>query len=151
MTWNDLQEVRNQNRLSSGLQGNEIWLVQSYSAIVPLWPGLFALLDFSIAFQWKGHGLISDLRSSNKKILDMLIVQVHGLTSHAIFQPIAQKLLVLEWGQNPACTTSIDHIWRPHMDLEIWKEHNGSDAGSSTPKWILATIVRSRQIWVKQW
>ena len=76
VTGNDLEEVTNQDWWSD-LGVSEMRLFDSYR---PLWRDLFALLEFSIVFQWIGHGLISDLGSMNKKILDMHLLQ--SMDSH---------------------------------------------------------------------
>ena len=71
---------------------------------------------FSIVFQWRDHDLISDLRSLNKKILDMHIVLVHGLTPHAMV-PARAKV----WPASLQLTLSGDLTW-PDLELNIWLE-----------------------------
>ena len=61
---------------------------------------LYALFDFSIVFQWRGHDLISDLRSMNKKILDRHFVVVLSLTPHAKFQNSRSKTVGPSEGQS---------------------------------------------------
>ena len=57
-------------------------------------------------FQWRGHDLISDLRSPNKKILDRyLCILLQPIASHHMqtFKTLAHKLLVL--GRGKVCST----------------------------------------------
>ena len=76
--------------------------------------------DLSIVFQWRGHDVISDLRSLNKKITYLHIVIVHGLTPHAEFQNHHSKTVCPSKGQSLTCITSIDLIW--WLDLTwAWK------------------------------
>ena len=55
--------------------------------------GLFVLLDFSIVFDWRGHDIISGLRSPNKKILDMHTCIVRGFIPHTKFQNHRSKIV----------------------------------------------------------
>ena len=90
--------------------------LKSYIAIGPLWPYLFESLDFSVVFQWRGHDLISNLRSSNKKIIDMHIFKVHGLTTHAKFRNRRSKAIGHCEGQILTCITSIHlQFWWPEL------------------------------------
>ena len=89
VVWHDLEKVMNQNWWSSGLEVPRYASLESYRAIGPLLPDLSIWgkeLDFLIVLQCRCHDLISDLRSPNKKIIDMHFVKVHWLTSHARFQ-----------------------------------------------------------------
>ena len=87
------------NKWCYGLDGPKI-LLESCRANWSLWMDLYALFDFSIVFQWRGHDLISDLRSPNKKILGMHFAIVHCLTPHANFQNPCSKTVGPTEGQS---------------------------------------------------
>ena len=52
-----------------------------------------------------GVTIISDLRSSDKKILDMHVIAVHGLTPHARFQNRRSKSVGPSEGLSLTCIT----------------------------------------------
>ena len=55
------------------------------------------LLDFCIVFQWRGHDLISDLRSLHKKILDMHIIIVRRLQITSLADEKSNKTSILAY------------------------------------------------------
>ena len=59
-----------------------------------------ALFDFSIVFQWRGHDLLSDLRSQNNKIPDMQCVIGHDQIPHAKFRIHCSKTVDAREGQS---------------------------------------------------
>ena len=97
LTWNDLDEVTNQNWWSSVLEEPKVclsWKLQHKQAIMdlcpgqgPLWPDLFGSLDFSIAFQWKVMTFYLTLgHRIRRSWIGMHFVMVHGLRLNAEFQ-----------------------------------------------------------------
>ena len=115
VTWNDLAKVTNQNCWSSSLEGPRYAYLEGYSAIGQLQPDLFGLLNFSIVFQWRGHDLISDLRSPNKKILATHFGKLYWLTPHAKFQNPRSWTVGPREGQSRTYITSIDLTWWPDL------------------------------------
>ena len=74
MTSGDLTEVANQTSDAVAWKGLKYDCLESYGTNGLLWLDLYVLFDFSMVFQWRGHDLISDLRSLSKNILDMHFV-----------------------------------------------------------------------------
>ena len=76
----------------------------------------------SPVFQWRGHDIIADLRSPNRKIVDMHFVIVHGLAPHARFQNPYSKTVGPSEGQSwhaaLQLTLSGDITW-PDLDLKM--------------------------------
>ena len=94
-------------------KGMKFDFLENYSAIGPLWPDLFALSDFSIVFQWRGHNFISDHGC-------LTLVQSGVVATTPTCKKISIRPIGIAWQESPKIFNYNPTFWESYTPVPIW-------------------------------